>query len=508
MYTVGYVLLTVVFALTTFFGGGSPVRANAAHAAVAPHRQALPNSWRRLPYSSGVIFSRAVRLGLIHPTARQAAPKVRTNLQCSPAPCVYPNSVAGSGAQPINETPIASDPANHKVLLTGGNDYNCSSLTGYFYSTDGGTTWTSTCGTLVGGSSGGDGDPIVAFDLNGIAYRGGIDAEGSGGVVVVDHSTDGTNWSTPVVAVTPFFSGGLTDKPWMQIDTSPQSPRKNTIYVSTTQFDNSSDTEITVSHSTDGGATWKQTALGVKQNYPVVNQFSDIAVAKDGTVYVSFQRCTANGPADDCGGTMATMLVVKSTDGGNTWSQPMTISTPMLAPDTGCGFYGCVPNTGERLSNIPVIAADDSSNRGAGDLYEIDYSYGTYCKVEVTRSRDGGMTWSNPLGIAPASDKHDQFFQWISTNPQGIVGATWLDRRNDPANVSYEEFGDFFNPSTGMRSSNVQIASQLSNPNNDGFGGTFMGDYTGNTFAGFSFYASWTDTRSGNAADEVGGVRL
>ena len=505
---IGHLIVGMVFTLAAVVHP-TPVRPQAAHApAAVRHPVTRLEAWRKLPYSSGLIYARAARFGLIHPAARPFSSGITPDLTCAKAPCAFHNVLAGGGSQPINETPIAANPKNPKELLTAGNDYNCSSLTGYFFSVNGGTTWSSSCGTLVAGSSGGDGDPVVGFDLNGVAYRGGIDAQSSGGgVVVVDNSKDGgTTWSTPVIAVTPFFSNGLTDKPWMQVDTSPKSPRKNALYVSVTQFDSAGqNTEITVSHSNDGGKTWKQTATGVKQNYPTINQFSDIGVGKDGTVYMSFMRCTANGPTSDCGGTTAMMMLVKSTDGGTTWSKATLIGTAQLAPDSCGAFYGCVPNTGERLSNVPAIAVDDSATGGTGTLYAIDYSYGTYCKVQVAKSTNGGATWSKPVAVAPASDKHDQFFPWISTSATGEVGATWLDRRNDPSNVSYESFGAY--SKTGTTFSDIQIGSALSNPNNDGFGGGFMGDYTGNVFAGTSLYTSWTDTRTGNAQDEVGGFK-
>jgi hypothetical protein len=47
----------------------------------------------------------------------------------------------------------------------------------------------------------------------------------------------------------------------------------------------------------------------------------------------------------------------------------------------------------------------------------------------------------------------------------------------------------------------------MSNPNLDGFGGTFMGDYTGNAIAGTTFISSWMDMHNGtNAQDWVGGI--
>jgi hypothetical protein len=46
----------------------------------------------------------------------------------------------------------------------------------------------------------------------------------------------------------------------------------------------------------------------------------------------------------------------------------------------------------------------------------------------------------------------------------------------------------------------------MSNPFNDGFGGGFMGDYTGNTWAGATLFASWMDSRDLTVMqDEVGG---
>jgi len=48
----------------------------------------------------------------------------------------------------------------------------------------------------------------------------------------------------------------------------------------------------------------------------------------------------------------------------------------------------------------------------------------------------------------------------------------------------------------------------MSNPLNDGFGGSFMGDYTGNAWDGATLYASWMDSRNGSfMQDEVGGIR-
>ncbi|MEO8973677.1 MAG: sialidase family protein, partial [Ktedonobacteraceae bacterium] len=464
----------------------------AANASTVAQASLLPRS----PLSSGFLMAQAIHSGAVKLSNQGEAASANPALKCSPAPCVLPNVQASGGGQPVNEDPIATNPTNHKNLLTGGNDYNCGSLQGFYASLDGGTTWNHTCMNTLSGASG-DGDPGVGFDSAGTAYITGIDTgTPDGSDIVFEKSTNGgTTWSAPAVAVKPLFAGGLTDKDWLWVDNNASSPRVNSLYVSVTQFDSSQTrTEISVSHSTNGGSTWKTVGVDTEQQPSIIDQFSDVTTDKAGNVYVTWMRCPVSGT---CSGVKASFLVSKSTDGGNTWSTPVTVNTANLAPGT-CGYYGCIPNTNERLSNIPVIGVDNSTGKHAGYLYVENYNYtGKYISVQVTVSTDGGNTWGTPVAVAPTSDKHDQFFGWLSVSNTGQVGVTWMDRRNDPSNLSYEEFGAVAGGVNGLVNHNVQLATKPSNPNNDGFSGSFMGDYSGNAWAGKKLYASWMDTRSG-----------
>lgn len=452
--------------------------------------------------------------GLKNGTIRLAAPEAgrspfwsQPSLNCKGHPCALRNVDGSPGAtQPVDETPIAVNPLNSKELITGGNDYNCTSgsYRGFWTSNNGGKKWSGGCGQNITGQSG-DGDPILGYDLLGNVYQGGIE---TGGVGVSSSSNNGGTWNTMVIA-TSVNGYSLSDKPWLQIDTDPNSPRANTLYVSNTQFGTGSDTTIYVSHSTDSGQTWTGTPVSPVSNYPNINQFSDLATDSSGDVYVTYMNCTANGPSGDCGGTVATMYVQKSTDGGSTWSKQVAIGTVNLAPDNCGAFYGCLPNTSERVSNIPAVGVDNSGGARNGQLYVVEYNWtGTYLQVQVTTSTDGGNTWSTPVPVAPASDKHDQFFPWLSVAANGNVGVTWLDRRNDANNVNYEAFATWSTDGGASFKTNVQIADTASNPFNDGFGSGFMGDYSGNSWFGKKLFASWTDTRNGSySQDEVGGLK-
>jgi len=470
--------------------------------ATIANAQTATSPLEKLPYSGGVLVSRAIRAGRVQlPSDNFLLPLQPPSETCSPIPCVLPNVDVFPTSAPVNEVPMSVNHKHPKQLLTGSNDYSCGTFLGFDASNDGGATWNHTCFTTVSGA--GDGDPGVGYDLNGKAYISGIDA----GALAIDFETstnNGKTWSATAVAV-PSLNGGLTDKPWLEIDTSPGSKFKNSLYISITQFDPNSDSQITVTYSHDGGKTWKLGFTGPLQQFPgSVDQFSDIAIGADGTVYLTWQRCPTTGPTNDCGGTTATMYFAKSTNGGKTWTKPHAMFKTNLAPDSCGAFYGCLPNTNERIANIPVIAVDNSTGPHKGNLYVAYYNWtGTYMKMKVATSTNGGKTWTSKP-VAPASDTHDQFFQWINVN-KGVVGVSFMDRRNDPSNVNYEAFAAFSTNGGASFGKNVDLSASPSNPFNDGFGGGFIGDYTGNGWSGNTLYVTFTDTTKGIDQDFLTG---
>jgi hypothetical protein len=175
---------------------------------------------------------------------------------------ILPNvKASGNGTDISNENPIAANPSNALQLLSGANDYNCSSLQGFYSSDNDGASWRSHCMPSVG--AGGCGDPNVAYDTTGASYILGIgDCNGLTGSIVLQKSTDnGLTWGTAHKVINPLFAGGITDKEWTEVDHSATSPFKDRIYTSITQFDGSSNSAISVSYSTDGGATSPRSRL-------------------------------------------------------------------------------------------------------------------------------------------------------------------------------------------------------------------------------------------------------
>jgi hypothetical protein len=433
-------------------------------------------------------------------------------LNCSPAPCVLPPTQASEGGSIVTDSPIVTNPLNRKHLLLGSVDGNCAefgSSVGFHLSRDGGSTWNRTCmpGVVNKGREYLPFDePAGGYDRNGTAYVKGLyfDSGGSGyGFIGFQKSTDGTHWSKPAVALR---DPGQTYpfETWFTVDTNAGSPRVNSLYVSGVMWMHEGYwNQVLVSHSDDGGVTWTQAAVDAVQKYPASDDFTRMAVGKDGTVYLTWMRCPGTGPDKSCSDYTGHMMFSKSTDGGNTWSPEQLIVKATFPPNDE------LPNTGQRVYIYPGIAVDNSKGPHAGNLYVTMNTWtGTYLRVQVIRSTNGGMTWSKPVHVAPPTATHDQFFPALSVSPTGKVGVSWLDRRNDPNNIDYQAFAAI-STDGGRTFPNTQLTQAFSNPDNNGTGNNWMGDYTGNTWAGNDFIAAWMDSSNGVDMQEVvGGIRL
>jgi hypothetical protein len=431
---------------------------------------------------------------------------------CSPAPCVLPPTQASEGGALVNTSPIAVNPLDPKQLLVGSNDFNCpgEGTAGFHLSADGGSTWSLTCMTGIitqdhvydpGGG------PAVGYDRNGVAYivSSYIDnEEGIYGFVAFEKSDDGVNWSNPRVALG--VEDSLAVYSGLAVDTNPNSPYLNSLYVSAVVIGPAgvqSENQVVVSHSNDGGKTWKRVAVAPVQTSPDVDRYTSMTVGRDGAVYLTWMYCNS-GPyfCDDDG---AFMVFSRSSDGGDTWSKPTLMTTVVLNHEG-------IPNSKVGADNYPAIGVDNSNGPNAGNLYVSMYNWtGSFLQVQVVRSTDGGQTWWNPVAVAPPSDTHDQFFPWLSVSPRGLVGVSWLDRRNDPANVDYQAFAAISADGGKSFGENVQLTTAFSNPNVNGYpNDEWMGDYTGNTWDGPDYFvAAWMDSSNGVDMQEVvGGIRL
>jgi hypothetical protein len=496
-----------------------------------------------------------------------------------------------TAAAPQNETAIAVDPNDSSRIVGGANDYvtrtwsctvngvPCSALgdgySGTYYSTTGGSTWccnsnpssdympttdASQIGTLipgverlVGGIYDAGGDPSVAFDSNhNVYYCGlGFDRTSPPSTVAVNKGTfDGSGkltWGMPTFINPSTSPSTLNDKPWIAVDSHTSGAHVHTdrVYVTWTRFLFSGSSyvqsPIAFAYSSDGGVTFS-TPILISGNV-LYGQGSHPVVGPDGTLYVFWDGSTRLASLDS-------IYMVKSTDGGATWSSPTAVSTVAdIQP---------LRDTAFRVNSYPAAAAasngdlyvtwagevpnDGSTNAGtSGCAYFIVGSATVYANCHsaalYSKSTDGGATWSDPALVFsggnrtavgypvkvkgqtlisapnPTGPIEDVFPAAVSANGhvslgayRGTVVSPWQTCAGGPpppqGRINCTTLGNYIHNTRldyvvrDLSGSTNTVTTQHINTRY-GFGGGFFGDYTDMSAASNgTVHAFWTDSNN------------
>lgn len=507
---------------------------------------------------------------------------VRVNTACTN----YADAAFNGRSMAQNETSIAVSPTNRNNLVGSSNDYsrgdgNC----GSYYSNDGGNSWNGTTAPMlfVRGSSltppsanarqywQAGGDTEVAYDSKGTAFlqcqvfnRGALgtppttqDPDISSGVLLFRSANGGASWDFPGrVALSSYEANGtapngvvLEDKPFFAIDANKSSAFRDRIYMTWTSFTTDNNAYINEVTSADGGETWSPRKV-ISGNSPLAlcpqtyglptpsgscnqNQFSDPFVGPDGTVYVVYSNFNNNVTGND---NRNQVLLVKSTDGGTTFSAPVKAADYYDLPD--CVTYtgqdagrGCVVNKGAtktsffRAANYPSGAVDPTnpahvvvniasyishnSNESTGctpasfsattgiNLFTGAGTQACNNQILQSESANSGATFTgtttdprNLPVVGKQKSVADEFWQWTGFTAKGGVVVGYYDRQYGSDNASGNS--DY---SVTMRGRTTRVTSSSSPPSSE-FGGLFMGDYNTLAVAGSTAYVTWTDARN------------
>jgi hypothetical protein len=369
---------------------------------------------------------------------------------------------------PNNEPDIEVDPADPNHMIASSNDYGtcCDQMYTTF---NNGATWItgniSRKSPQVTGS-----DPVTVFDRkHGTAIHSSLNfsfqnstGEACRGDLVVSVSTDGgVVWEPPTVVDT-----GLgcdlsnvqlfNDKEWIVTDNNPSSPHFGRTYLTWTKFEavNGSFTRSAIfeAHSDDGGKHWSKAQEISGSNAGLCtfqvtgpagqcdqNQFSVPTVAPDGSVYVAFENEQNEALWEPDEAFDDQYLLVKSLDGGLTWTSP----TFIVGLEDGTRDYPRNVNGRQTLTGYQVrvnsagniVASPRASENGKLYLVFSDNRNGvhdssnpvTNTDVFLMTSTNGGASWSGPT-LVDASPS-DQWFPWVDVNPtNGTVGILYHDR--------------------------------------------------------------------------------
>jgi len=259
-----------------------------------------------------------------------------------------------------------------------------------------------------------------------------------GAAVLASRSTDaGLTWAAPVTVAT----GSDLDKNWTACDNTPTSPYYGRCY--TEWDDHGNGNLIQMSTSTDGGATWSTPAATANRATGLGGQ---PVVQPNGTVVVPIDNANETG-----------VLAFRSTDGGTSWSQTVTVASvvdhivagnlrsgPLVSAELDragriyvvwqdCRFQrGCTANdivmststdgvSWSPVARVPIDGTNgkvdhfipglgvDTATSGTSARLGLTYNFypSSRCttstcqlKVGYVSSADGGAHWSAPIQLA------------------------------------------------------------------------------------------------------------
>ncbi len=310
------------------------------------------------------------------------------------------------------------------------------------------------------------------------------------------------------------------DKPWIAVDNS-GGPRDGSVYVCWSRFvdalpGNTTKGELRFSRSTDAGRSFADDqALSVPSDgFPFG---CHIAIGADGEVYVAWSDRSADFP----------IRFRRSLDGGVTWDAPVQVNTvPIRHPGTDrvvacgsttiCGTPVSIErptlNGDVRMASQAWMAVDTAGGPFTGNIYVawahdppglIDNS-----DIFLSRSADGGLTWSLELQVAGGTPT-DEFEPFVIVGGMGTLSIAWYDRRNDLTNNTAIDVYTTFSRDGGAtvdaptRLTDVTFAvppltGQATRSGNfdPAASSCYMGEYIAGTADTENFYYAWGDNRN------------
>jgi hypothetical protein len=450
------------------------------------------------------------------------------------------------------EPNIAVDPTNPQHLIGSvqqdrWNDGGANGLTNVV-STNGGASWSLAAGQpqfsiCAGAPSDSPGffdratDPWVSFSADGqVAYsisdsfNANGPAFGGASSIIISRSTDGgSHWQTPVTARLDTSTLVLNDKEsvtgdpgvasnayavWDQL-VSPNKNANPSAFVHSIAFRG----PTLFSRTSDKGVTWSQgrvifdpgqndQTIGNQIVVPTAGPAKGVLI--DGMDLITNQggKCPIvfivnhSGHPSNCGkGSTATAAVIRSTDGGNTWSEARGIDTQQVASVSIAGQP-------VRSSDfLPEFAANPVNGNVYAVWQDARFSPTGASKIAFSQSTDGGVTWSPVIRIDQSPGNTPAFLPQIHVASDGTVGLLYYDLENATAARPgltdafiahcHSATSDCTNPASWAAGGERRLSTSgsfdyLTAPQ---AGGLFLGDYAGLTSSGSTFKALFDMSR-------------
>jgi hypothetical protein len=353
-----------------------------------------------------------------------------------------------------------------------------------------------------------------------------------GGIGVATSDDDGATFNPPLViptVETPFHNEIQTD-PAVAIDS------RGTIFITWLGFNYlgavAGNFRVLLARSTDGGLTFSDLRqVSPPTEVPVENEVDKpwIAVSPvDDSIYVVWHRSDPNLRTSD-------IRLVRSTNGGDSWSAPITLSDNTSRPELFRDFprvfvaadgrpyvvwselggtrYGSTANRvylqrlatdGTKLgTNVRVSVAPnspgyaDATVAAQGDNVYVGFLSGTPrgdWDVHVAASLDGGRTFLPSVKVNDDTSCATHYVHQIVVDPRGNVHAVWLDNRYHPEGNVFHAMSPPAAEGDPLSFGRNTFVNSLPFPFRTNRNLTsWVGDYLGLVAEGNQIYATWSD---------------
>jgi hypothetical protein len=366
---------------------------------------------------------------------------------------------------------------------------------------DGGATWKSVVLPKGSRCSGGiydrTSDPWLSFapdgDLYAISLALSHDATVS--AILVNKSVDGgRTWSAPKTLIHDTRADTFNDKQAITADPT------NADYVYAVWDrgrSGAAGSDIIFSRTTDGGVTWETPRAIYSPNAVESSVGNQIVVQPNGTLVDLTQWTTSSGDF---------VAVLRSTDKGATWSAPKVVASERAVnvrePDTN--------NLVRAGAELPEVAIDPTSGRLYAVWMDSRFSNGSIDEIALSRSTDGGLTWSAPIKVNKTPSaipllNRQAFTPSVEVAANGTVAVTYYDfRKNTSASgvpTDYWLVHCHSGCTNRANWSETHVAGSFNIKRAPTARGYFLGDYEGLVAAGTGFRAFFARTTSTDRAN-------
>jgi hypothetical protein len=436
------------------------------------------------------------------------------------------------------EVMSCTDPNDPNRMVVGSMAFPDGNVTTLVYgSLDGGNSWSLAFDTAKDMPDAGD--PTCAYDETGTVYYAAVSAaimwRGPGGAshrLYLYRSKDGRNWDAPIVHPN-------IDRPFLAIDHT-SGPYRGYLYYSGQGSALSLDAAgeaggatpdafqsgLMVYASDDRGrhVLGPRGRLAFGMNY--VDGAGNTVILSDGTLVSVFgakknRLASRYDPASKL-----SLRSIRTAPGGIDQEPAVTVGDWRVAPESGShlAFVAVDPGSALFKDRLYTVRIDSASGRAA---------------VLLSRSADGGRTWSEPVIVDDDRSRGDAQQAPNSTNPSiavnrdGVVAVGWMDRREHADNRGWSyrvavsmDGGQTFSPSVRVSSAPAIFDDREAWPTNSGSSATAGGSRLRSMVSVYGFWRSgghtvsmtadanglfhpvWVDNRTGTPQVWTASVRV